>query len=321
MPSPFQKPIPPAGSIGRESGVVERIRNLIGVGDTPAKGEIFFGDDAAVLLAPTGKMVVACTDAAVMGVHLDPRYFGAHDLGWRAMAATLSDLAAMGSEPWRALVTVIAPEANAIIDAMEGAQAAAQTYGTTIVGGDVSSGSELSVSVTALGLSGPSYLTRAGARPGDVIFVTGPLGGSAAGLRYAQSNDTAHPELIERHGRPRPRFREGRCAVLAGASAAIDTSDGLGLDLERLCESSGVGAALDLIPVIEGAQEHEALSGGEDYELIITTSHPDELERIFQAEGLDSPIPIGVITEAHGVYLNGALLKSEGYEHFSDEAT
>ena len=317
MPSPFQKPIPPAGSIGRESGVVERIRNLIGVGDTPAIGEIFFGDDAAVLMAPVGKMLVVCTDAAVMGTHLDPQYFDAFDLGWRAMAATLSDLAAMGSEPWRALVTVIAPEATAIIEAMEGAQAVAQAHGTTIVGGDVSSGSELSVSVTALGLSGSSCLTRAGARPGEVIFVTGSLGGSAAGLRYARSNDSAHPELIERHCRPRPLFREGSCALLAGASAAIDTSDGLGLDLERLCQSSGVGAALDLIPVIEGAQEHEALSGGEDYELIMTTSYPEELVRVFEAEGLDSPIRVGVITEGSGVHLNGELLKSEGYEHFT----
>jgi len=317
MPSPFQKPIPPAGSIGRESGVVERIRNLIGVGDTPEIGEIFFGDDAAVLLAPAGKMVVACTDAAVMGVHLDPRYFGAADLGWRAMAATLSDLAAMGSEPWRALVTVIAPDTTEVIDAMEGAQAAAQSFGTTIVGGDVSSGSELSVSVTALGLSDPNYLTRAAARPGDSIFVTGPLGGSAAGLRYAQSNDTAHPELIDRHARPRPRFREGRCAVLAGASAAIDTSDGLGLDLERLCQASGVGGALDLIPVLDGAQESEALSGGEDYELIMTTSRPEELVRMFQAEGLPSPIRIGLITEGQGVTFKGEPLKAEGYEHFS----
>ena len=315
MTSAFQNPAPPAGPSNRESGVVERIRNLIGVGDTAAEGEIFFGDDAAILSPPPGQALVACTDAAVMGVHIDPALFGPHDLGWRAMMATLSDIAAMGAEPWRALVTVIGPKADDLILAMEGAQAAAEAGLTTIVGGDVSSGSELSVSVTALGLLDGSALTRSGARVGDTVLLTGALGASAAGLRLARRGEGLEQALVERHIRPRPKLREGALARALGASAAIDISDGFSLDLGRVAELSGVGVEIHELWVADGASKSEALSGGEDYELVMVTNAPEELIKGFAKAGLPSPRSVGNIVKTRGMWLNGQVLEPSGFDH------
>ena len=315
MSSAFQNPIPPAGLSNRESGVVERIRNLIGVGDTAQEGEIFFGDDAAVLTPPTGRSLVACTDAAVMGVHLDAGLFGPFDLGWRAMAATLSDIAAMGAEPWRALVTVIGPKAEELVMAMEGAQAAAEAGSTTIVGGDVSAGSELSVSVTALGLLDGAALTRRGACVGETVLLTGSLGASAAGLRLARSGGAIDDPLVLRHLRPYPRLREGAMARALGARAAIDISDGFSLDLGRVAEASGVGVEIYELWVADGATKREALSGGEDYELILVTNAPEALIEGFSHQGLSAPRIVGEIIENRGLWLDGQAIEPSGFDH------
>lgn len=317
MTSAFHQSTSPEGSSSRESGVVERIRNLIGAGDTPEIGEIYFGDDAAVLTPPLNTQVVACADAAVIDIHIDSRYFQTQDLGWRAMVATLSDVAAMGAEPWRALVTVVGPDPEALVGAMEGAQAAAKITGTTIVGGDVSFSRELSVSVTALGLITGAALRRDGMQAGDTIFCTGPLGASAAGLRAVREGSSLNDAFVERHRRPLPRLREGRCARDAGATGAIDISDGLALDLWRLCEASGVGAELDVIPMATGVSSRDALAGGEDYELLLTTSQPQRLLEDFASAGLSLPIQIGKARPQLGVYYEGKLLNAEGFEHFA----
>jgi thiamine-monophosphate kinase len=288
-------------------------------GFAPQEGEIFLGDDAAVLLAPpAGCDLVFCTDAAVAGVHADLGLMAPADLGWRAAVATISDLAAMGADPWRLVVSACAPPEVSVSELMDGVIEAAQAYGCWVVGGDVTSSATATVVVAALGLvPHGGALTRSGARPGDTLFVTGPLGASAAGLRMARAGDLeTHPGLIAAHRRPRAQVDGGRAARLGGASAAIDVSDGLGRDLERLAMASLVGFALSDLPVAPGALEEEALGGGEDYELVIAARDPERLLDAFASAGLSAPVEIGQVLEDASVRtLRGAPVAAAGYRH------
>ena len=219
-------------------------------------GEVWIGDDAAVVRAPTGVMLLAA-DAVVEGVHF--RWNADLEwVGWKAIAVNVSDIAAMGGRPAHVLVTVAAPR-HADIDALyRGRAAAANEYGCAVVGGDLSNADQLVVSVSVTGMldpPDPPAVLRSGARPGDALFVTGPLGASAAS-GYSK--------------RPVARVAQGVAARLAGATAMIDVSDGLAADLGHLLDASGVGAVLDVVPVAEGATEEQALGGGEDFELLFT---------------------------------------------------
>ncbi len=158
-------------------------------------------------------------------------------------------------------------------------------------------------------------MTRAGASAGDVLVVTGPLGGSAAGLRLLRSGRGDGP-LVEAHRRPRARLAEGRVAAEAGATAMIDVSDGLALDLHRLADASGVGFVLDAVPVAPGARLDEALGGGEDYELVVATPDPGALGAAFAGAGLRPPMVIGRCTAEIGErLLGGEPLGRLGFEH------
>jgi thiamine-monophosphate kinase len=214
---------------------------------------------------------------------------------------------------------------------MEGVAEASRQSGCAVVGGDLSAGGVLTVVVTVMGtVDGGRAVERAGAVPGDAVFVTGPCGGSAAGLRVLRGrhergqDETGQDEtgqersLAAAYRRPEARLAEGEVARRAGAHAMIDISDGLALDLHRLADASGVGFALDTIPVAEGATLEEALGGGEDYELIVAID-PREVDNYIMrctSAGLRPPLQIGVIrADAGARYLGGEELGRLGWQH------
>jgi thiamine-monophosphate kinase len=186
------------------------------------------------------------------------------------------------------------------------------------MGGDLANAPALVVTVALTGtLDGPP-VRRSGARPGDGIWVTGPLGLSAAGLRLLKEGKGAGSAAVAAHRRPTPVVEAGLAARAAGASAMIDISDGLASDLGHLADASGVGVALDDIPVGEGATLDEALTGGEDYVLAFTAPDPAEVRRAFARQaGLSPPIAIGTCTAdpAQRTLAGRPLPESGGWEH------
>ena len=283
----------------------------------PQAGEIHLGDDAAVLgPLPEGHQLVLCSDAAVAGVHADLDLLDLADLGWRAAVASLSDLAAMGAHPLALVASVITPPDTDPELILAGLVEAAAAFSCPLVGGDLSAGSQAVVDVAATGtLPAGSAMRRDTARPGDSIFITGPLGASAAGLRLLRGGERGG-ELIEAHRRPRPRQREGAVAREAFVRCAMDISDGLGLDLDRLARASTVGFELFDIPAALGATEDEALSGGEDYELLLISPDAGGLRRAFAAAGLRAPLEIGrVHGDPAARLLRGARFTPDGYRH------
>jgi thiamine-monophosphate kinase len=278
---------------------------------------VWIGDDAAVLGGRRGPLLLAA-DAVVAGVHADLDLVGLDDLGWKAVAVNVSDLAAMGGRPIAAVVTVAGPPDTDLELLYDGIVAASERWGCPVVGGDLTTASALVVTVAVLGDGsgeGPPPVQRGGARVGDTILVTGALGASAAGLRLLQSGATGGP-LVLAHRRPEARLDEGVAARAAGATAMIDVSDGLVADLNHVLVASGVGCRLAAVPVVEGATEEEALGGGEDYELIFTTRDPGGAGSAFARAGLPAPLVIGRCTaDAGECTLDGASLDAVGWEH------
>jgi thiamine-monophosphate kinase len=277
-----------------------------------------------VLTLEAGRRGIWATDLVVDGVHVDRRICRLDDIGYKALMVTVSDLAAMGAWPRYALVSVAAPRGTDVDLLGDGLAVAAGETGCVVVGGDLSGSPTLMVSVAALGAvrgpTEPAPLLRSGARVGDHLLVTGPLGASAAGLRLLRAGrsgsepDTA--ALSAAYRRPRARLLEGEVARLAGAGAAIDISDGLAGDAERLAGASGVGIALDRVPVAPGATDEEALEGGEEYELLVATADPWGLVAAFGAAGLRRPEPVGRCTDpAAGLTFRGTRLAPGGWQH------
>ncbi|MHB8669987.1 MAG: thiamine-phosphate kinase [Acidimicrobiales bacterium] len=312
---------------------------------TPAvpPGQTWIGDDAAVVSSPEGGALLLAADAVVAGVHADLALVGIDDFGWKAMVANVSDLAAMGGEPLWALSTVCGPlgeldRSGGLELLFDGMGDAARAYRCPVVGGDLTLGPVLTVSVAVVGRlgdgghgpgprgghRGPGPVLRSGAGSGDLVAVTGPLGGSAAGLA-ALTAGVQRPAaaegagLLEAHLRPRARVAEGVVARMAGATAMIDVSDGLAADIHHLAGASGVGMELDSgrVPVAAGATLDQALGGGEDYELVFTVP-PDRLEGLeaaFSAAALRAPVMIGHCTGRTGeLTLGGEPLPRTGWE-------
>jgi thiamine-monophosphate kinase len=225
------------------------------------------------------------------------------------------------------VVTVAGPLGQIDFDLLyDGLIAASEAYECPIVGGDLSSSVSLVVSVAIVGDGGtepPGPVLRSGARPGDTIFVTGPLGSSAAGLEVLRTGRVSEaPDLALAHRRPRARLDEGTAARVAGATGMIDVSDGLARDLRHLADASGVGVVLDRVPVAIGVgrisddPESLALGGGEDFELLFCAPDRERVETVFAELGLGKPIPIGRCTDDPAERrLRDAPLPDVGWEH------
>jgi thiamine-monophosphate kinase len=289
------------------------------------------GDDAAILdVRPDRKLVVAL-DTIVAGVHFPPD-ISAADIGYRALAVNLSDIAAMGAEPsWFTLSLSLPNSAEEWIEAFAtGLLELAHEHGVALVGGDTVKG-PLVVTVQIAGwVEADRWLTRGGARPGDAIMISGPTGEAAGGLATLQRPYADTPSiqrLRQRFLRPTPRVALGRM-LRPIASAAMDVSDGLLTDLDKLCAASGCGAEIDLEALPSSADLattfdadaclQYALAGGDDYELLfaIPPQHVAEVERLGCTR-------IGVATQADGVVCRrgGAVFQPQrrGYDHFDKD--
>ena len=248
------------------------------------------GDDAAIWEYPAAT-VVSTTDTMVEGTHFDARTTGWDDLGWKAMASNLSDVASMGCEPTFALVT-LGLRGDIPVDGLQsmyaGMMDACERFGGALVGGDVVRSDAFFVTVALEGIaeSGAEVMSRSAARTGDLVAVTGDVGASAGGLRILLDPDAAasgadaaaRRRLVNRHNRPTPRVSEGLALREAGVRCAMDVSDGLTADLAKLCAASGAAAVaraerVPVDPALRAAFPDEwldmALGGGEDYELLI----------------------------------------------------
>ena len=288
------------------------------------------GDDAAIVSLRPGERLVAAVDTLVAGRHF-PAWFSPWEIGYRALAVNLSDLAAMGAEPRWALLALTLPRADAawLDDFSAGFSELAVRYRVSLIGGDTTQG-PLTISVTLLGACDQA-LTRAGARVGDAVFVTGTLGDAALALDDQTQTPSAR-ELRAHFARPEPRVEAG-LALRDLAHAAIDVSDGLLGDLGHILRASGVGARIDAhaLPLSATARASvplerailAAATGGDDYELLLTAP-PDRAATIFERlAAIACPVSrIGTIVEgaaAELIGVDGQPLRIEraGFQHFS----
>jgi thiamine-monophosphate kinase len=288
------------------------------------------GDDAALLRPPRGEELVATVDAVVEGVHFD-HHFTPGDIGWKALAVNLSDLAAMGARPLWALVALALPPAtpaDRLRGVARGLGGCARRHRVAVVGGNVTRAAQLSLTITVIGaVPAGRALRRDGASPGDVVLVSGALGDAALGLRPG-----AAAALTRRQRRPVPRLALG-LALRPLASAAIDLSDGLCQDLGHLCRASSTGATLraaDLPRSRAGRIAAEAagdpwgaaLRGGEDYELCLTVP-PARLAAALRAAARAGVAltPVGELTSRPGVRVIGPdgrrLPVGRGHDHLA----
>jgi thiamine-monophosphate kinase len=327
-------------SIG-EFGAIARIKEASG---KPGRDvTVGIGDDAAAVRPGEDGLVLATTDMLLEGVHFELAYTTFRQLGYKALAVNVSDIAAMGGRPRHYLVSLALSPRTRVedLDALvRGMEDAGKEYGAALIGGDTcSSPGPLVISITLLGTvkEGGAALRR-GARPGDDIYVTGALGDSAAGLdilkaggRWKRSGTRSY--LVSRHLTPTPRAAAGRLLGEGGlASSMIDVSDGFSSDLMHILEESGVGAVVhpENLPVsgellkyagAAGALKY-ALHGGEDYELIFTArpGASEDVKALEKKAGTAFTL-IGRVTREKGALLESKgggrrALRPKGYEHF-----
>lgn len=293
---------------------------LIGAFLAPFGGGKGVGSDCAEVAVRPGHKLAVTTDAVVEGVHFDLRRFTPEDVGWKALAVNLSDLAAAGASPRSFLCALGVPRRPRSLQLAarmaRGMAVLARKFGCALVGGNVTRSREWSITITAMG-EARRPLSRFGARPGDALVVVGALGDAAAGLRRR-----AAPAAIRAQRRPAPLVREGLVAARF-ASAAIDVSDGFLQDLGHLCRASGVGAAVECasLPVGRGARALPdaidlALSGGEDYALLLAVPK----NRLAPLRRALPCVEVGTMLRGRGITLldHGKprpLPKARGFDH------
>ena len=300
-------------------------------GPLPPTGDTWIGDDAAVVAVGRPGPVrggparaLLATDLVVEGVHFDLDLGGPDDVGYKALMVTVSDLAAMGARSDYALVSVAAPAGTDLDRLGDGVATAAAESACVVVGGDLSESRHLVVSVAVFGSlgegPGEDPLLRSGARAGDHLFVTGPLGGSAAGLRLLRAGagpgDRASEALVRAYRRPLARWARARRPGGPGPPRPSTCPTGWWPTSGHLASSSGVGIELDQLPVADGATRSEALHGGEDYELVVATGRADPLVAAFAVAGLRPPLAIGRCTDEVGTgTLDGVPWPAGGWRH------
>ncbi|NWF77428.1 MAG: thiamine-phosphate kinase [Chloroflexi bacterium] len=327
-----------------EFGLIDLIRDIVAKSQNLERASwqktlVGIGDDAAAWQS-NGHIELATTDTLVQNIHFDLRLTRWEELGWKALAVNLSDIAAMGGIPSYALLSLSLPGELEVEDMSKFINSMvhlAGEFGVAIVGGNVAAAPNVVITVTVIGYSkGKALLKRSTASPGEQIAVTGYLGLSAAGLEMLQGKIISEPEtnniLRQAHLKPMPRVKEGQILVEQGVKTAIDISDGLVADLSHICESSKVNARIKIekVPVhpvvIANFPNHKelALYGGEDYELLFTADETI-IARVKQA--LNCPVTvIGDITkeqlptrvtvvDSKG---NSIPYRKGGWEHFKN---
>ncbi|MDP2931279.1 MAG: thiamine-phosphate kinase [Chloroflexota bacterium] len=273
-----------------EVGLIERLSKIVARSrqdNAPAWQQLLtgIGDDAAAWRGDA-PIQLATVDSLIQDIHFRLGMASWRELGWKALAINLSDIAAMGGEPRYALVSLAVPDSTEVDDVIalyEGIMELARPSGVAIVGGDTNNAAIIVIDVTVIGCAQEKLLTRATAQPGDQIAVTGYLGTAAAGLQMLTQGLKFDPEttnlLRQAFLKPVPRVAEGQLLVKHGVRTAIDISDGLIADLHHVCRASRVSARIDvdLVPIHPAVKasfgekaRDMALSGGEDYELLFT---------------------------------------------------
>jgi thiamine-monophosphate kinase len=325
-----------------EFGLIDLVRTISAGYQNPDRTpwrEILLGigDDAAAW-QDGNRIQLATTDTMVQGVHFELGVISWEELGWKAMAVNLSDIAAMGGIPKYALLSLALPaelEVEDVSKLINGMLNLATQFGTAIVGGNVATAPNVVITVTIIGCSkGKALLKRSTACPGDQIAVTGYVGLSAAGLEMLRGKTVSDPDarntLRQAHFRPMPRLKEGQILIEQGVRTAIDISDGLIADLDHICEASGVNARINIeqVPVHPAVIAHFpsyrelALSGGEDYELLFTA---DQATIARAKQALSYPVTVlGDITDEElptrvtvvDSKANIILYRKGGWDHF-----
>jgi thiamine-monophosphate kinase len=309
----------------REFEVIRKITDLLP--GAPPEVLVPIGDDCAVLRLGD-KDWVAAADMLVSGRHFED-WASPEDVGYKAVAVNVSDVAAMGGTPRFVLTSGGAPDPEITLRCFRGVAEACGAFGTYPIGGDTTRAEALTVDVSILGeLSAPPVL-RSGARAGDLLAVTGELGASAAGFLALESGRREPERLVRKHLRPEPRVEAGRAAARLGVHAMIDLSDGLASDVRHICERSGVGCRIDLelLPIAGDTREYVeslgkdpielAATAGEDYELLVAAP---ESGISALSEEIDVPLTvIGEVTDSDIVLRRGGepVEGLSGWDHFT----
>lgn len=323
-----------------EFGLISRIARMAAAADPMVVKAI--GDDAAVVSLGRGRCLLVTTDLLKEGVHFRREFSSAYLLGKKCLSVNMSDIAAMGGEPTYYVVSLAVPPETPygyVRDLYRGMAAQARRFGAGLLGGDTTASScGLVVSITLLGVARQAQVVyRRGARPGDLVYVTGTPGDSALGLALLERGEAGpRNRLVRRHLDPQPRLAAGRALARShAASAMIDISDGLAGDLRHIMEHSGVGARifLDRLPLSAAYRTYcpscadnfylPALGGGEDYELLFAAPAANEKKISLLSRRLCLPMTcIGRITEKrHGLKFVGldgrtVRLPEAGFRHF-----
>lgn len=297
----------------------------------PAEVVVPIGDDCAVVRLGGEGLWVAAADMLVEGRHFEASWASPRDVGFKAVAVNVSDVAAMGGTPRFVLASGGAADPETTLGCMEGIFEACEEFGVYPLGGDTTGSPTLTVDVAILGELDGTPVLRSGARPGDLLAVTGELGASATGLLALMAGDRAPERLVRRHLRPEPRVVAGRAAARLGARAMIDLSDGLASDVRHVSERSGVGCRVDLglLPVAEDTRGYAsylgrdpevlAATGGEDYELLISAP-----EGVMEGLAAESDVPltvVGEVVDGDGVVFvrDGETIEAlSGWDHFRE---
>lgn len=298
------------------------------------------GDDAAAITFPTGPVTeLYTTDTMVDGVHFTAATTPWRDLGWKAIASNISDVAAMGGDPAVALITLGLPPDTLVSDIQElylGMMDICGEFGAQIIGGDMVRSPVAFITVALTGIASGPPMVRTAAEPGHLVAVTGPVGGSAGGLRQlldgCVTSNSSESALMLQHRRPYPHVAAGKTLVAAGVSSAMDVSDGLADDLGKLCSSSGVAATIfsHRVPALSALRSafpdnwlDLALYGGEDYVLLFTA--PGDIMDAALLALPEGATVVGEITDGdQGVVTildeSGAPVPpaGAGWDHFAD---
>ncbi len=309
-----------------EFGLIDQIKTLFAA--VPANECEGIGDDCAVIPINKEESIVITQDMLVERVHFLRHATSAYELGGKSLAVNLSDVAAMGAQPFASLLSIAVPEelmGEWIEEFMRGYRDLSARHGVALIGGDTTASKcDFTINITAMGrCRNEAIKRRSDARVGDIIAVTAPLGGSGAGL-----NDILNGELATAnaavHRNPTPRVEEGLfiATQCEGVRAMMDISDGVASDLRHILRASGVGAEIELtqVPIAEGATLRQALCSGEDYELLMTIDS-EELKKIsktFEAHFKKNLYPIGRIVDGEGiVWLNEGVVYEGDFRGFT----